>query len=68
MLAYNLIRQVMFEAAKSDGLYPWQISFKGTLSTLAEMLPTLSVISNVDELCNVLYQSCQWHRVGDRPD
>ena len=68
MLAYNLIRQVMCEAAMSDGLHPWEISFKGTLSTLAEMLPTLSIISNVDELCDVLYRSCRQHRVGDRPE
>ena len=68
LLAYNLIRQLMCDAAISGKLQPWQISFKGTLSTVVEMLPTLNVISNVDELCEVLFQSCQRHMVGNRPD
>lgn len=68
MLAYNLIRQVMCDAAISGKLQPWQISFKGTLSTVVELLPTLNTISDVDQLCEVLYASCYRHVVGDRPD
>lgn len=68
MLAYNLIRQVMRDVAISNNVQPWQLSFKGTLSTLVEMLPTLNAISNVDELCDVLFQSCQRHIVGNRQD
>lgn len=68
MLAYNLIRQVMSEAAISGNLRPWQISFKGTMSTVVELLPSLNVISNVGELCDVLYESCRRHIVDNRPD
>jgi hypothetical protein len=68
MLGYNLIRQVMRDAAISANVQPWQLSFKGTLSTIVEMLPTLNAISNADELCDVLFQSCQRHIVGNRQD
>jgi len=68
MIAYNLIRQVMSEAAIEGGVEPWQISFKGTLSTVNDMLPVLGMISNVDELCDVLLACCRSHVVGDRPD
>ena len=68
MLAYNLIRQVMRDIAIANNIQPWQLSFKGTLSTLVEMLPTLNTISNADELCDVLFESCQRHIVGNRQD
>src|SRR6056297_3323307 len=44
MIAYNLIRQVMSEAAREAGVQPWQISFKATMSTLTDMLPVLCLI------------------------
>ena len=68
MLAYNLIRQVMAEAAIEGGVQPWQISFKATLTTVTDMLPVLGMIRNADELCDVLYACCLRHVVGDRPD
>lgn len=68
MIAYNLIRQVMSEAAISGGVEPWQISFKGTMSTVTDMLPVLGMISNPDELYDVLLAYCHRHVVGDRPD
>ncbi len=68
MIAYNLIRQVMGEAATAGGVEPWQISFKGTMSTVTDMLPVLGMISNADELCDVLLACCRRHVVGDRPD
>lgn len=68
MLAYNLIRQVMAEAAMEAGVQPWQISFKATLTTVTDMLPVLGMISNAGELCDVLYACCERHVVGERPD
>ncbi len=68
LLAYNLIRQVMCDAATDGKLEPWQISFKSTLSTVVELLPTLNGTSNMDMLYEVLLQSCQRHIVGNRPD
>jgi len=68
MIAYNLIRGVMAEAAIEGDIQPWQISFKSTLTTVSDMLPVLGLISNVDELCDVLYRCCLQHVVGNRPD
>ncbi|QDS91803.1 Transposase DDE domain protein [Roseimaritima multifibrata] len=68
MLAYNLIRGVMAEVAIEGDVQPWQISFKSTLTTVSDMLPVLGLISNVDELCEVLYRCCLQHVVGNRPD
>jgi hypothetical protein len=68
LAAYNLIRQVMCEAAKHGGVQPWQISFKGTLTTVLELLPILGGISNPDEFCHVLFGCCLVHGVGNRPD
>lgn len=68
MLAYNLVRGVMAEAAREGGVQPWQVSFKSTLTTVSDMLPVLGMISNADELCDVLYRCCWQHAVGNRPD
>ena len=68
MIAYNLIRQVMSEAASHAGVQPWQISFNGTMTTLMEMLPVLGMIHDPKDLCCVLLACCQQHHVGDRPD
>lgn len=68
MLAYNLIRGVMAEAAMEGNVEPWQISFKSTLTTVSDMLPILGLISDANELCDVLYRCCLQHVVGNRPD
>ncbi|MBI2478354.1 MAG: transposase [Planctomycetia bacterium] len=68
MIAYNLIRQVMSEAASRTGVRPWQISFKATMTTLVEALPVLGMIRDPADLCRVVLACCQQHRVGDRAD
>lgn len=68
LIAYNLIRQVMVEAAIHGGIQPWQISFKGTLTTVTELLPVFALISDADELCDVLLGCCLQHTAGNRPD
>lgn len=68
MLAYNLIRQLMVEAAMEAEVEPWQLSFKSTLSSFVEILPLLSVIKSESDLCAILYACCQSHSVGNRPD
>lgn len=68
LLAYNLIRQVMREAALEGGVEPWQISFKGTLTTLLEILPLLTLLGNTDQTYRVLLGCCLTHEVGNRPD
>jgi IS4 transposase len=68
MLAYNLVRGVMAEAAIEGNVQPWQISFKSTLTTISDMLPVLGLIRHADELCDVLLRCCAQHAVGNRPD
>ena len=68
MLAYNLIRGVMAEAAIEGNVQPWKISFKSTMTTVTDMLPVLGAASNADELCDVLFRCCLQHAVGNRPD
>lgn len=68
LIAYNLIRQVMCEAAVQGNVQPWQISFKGAMQTLTEFLPILNSIRDADELCDVLFRCCLQHVVGNRPD
>jgi hypothetical protein len=68
LIAYNLIRQVMCEAAVQGNVQPWQVSFKGAMQTLTEFLPILSSISDSEEFCHVLFRCCLQHVVGNRPD
>ena len=68
LLAYNLIRQVMCEAAIHGEVLPWQISFKGTLQTCNEFLPLLRALVDADQLCDILFTCCLQHVVGNRPD
>jgi hypothetical protein len=70
LLAYNLIRTVMAQAAQEHGLLPLEISFKGTLQTLAAFAPLLlsAPASRREELGLALRQAVAQHRVGERPD
>lgn len=68
LLAYNLIRQVMCEAAQHGDVHPWQISFKGAMQTCNEFLPLLHSLGDTDRLSDVLFACCLQHVVGNRPD
>lgn len=68
MMAYNLVRGVMAEAAIDGDVQPWQISFKATLTTISDMLPVLGLINHPDGLCHLLLRCCWQHAVGKRPD
>jgi len=64
LIAYNLIRQVMAEAALEGNVQPWQIGFKGAMQTLNEFLPLLHVTSDLNDLCDIHFACCQKHVVG----
>ena len=68
LIAYNLIRQVMAEAALAGGIQPWRISFKGTLTTVVEMIPILGASPLADDIYETLLQCCRSHEVGNRPN
>jgi len=66
LTGYNLIRQLMCEAAAHGEVQPWRISFKATLQTCNELLPQLAVIQPA-EFCNLLFTFCLSHTTGNRP-
>lgn len=73
ILAYNLIRTIMAQAANRQGILPREISFKGTIQTLEAFQPLISFQGHTDRtLRQQLYQqllaAVATHRVADRPD
>jgi Transposase DDE domain len=73
VLAYNLIRAVMAQAAARHGVVPRAISFKGALQTLEAFQPLLELGAGRDaarrlRLCHDLLDAIATHRVADRPD
>jgi DDE family transposase len=69
LLAYNLLRTVMAQAAQKHEVQPWLLSFKATLQTVnAFALPLLhSSKQALPELLAMMWQAIAEHRVGDRP-
>jgi hypothetical protein len=79
LLAYNLIRSVMAEAAKgakgaegeeADPVDPREVSFAGALQTLNafDMVLRLADPQDLPRLWEILLRAIARHRVGDRPD
>jgi DDE family transposase len=69
LLAYNLIRKVMAQAATEFETKPWKISFKATLQTLrAFALPLLTCpTTELPELVAEILLAVVRHGVGNRP-
>jgi hypothetical protein len=71
VLAYNLIRTVMAQAAATHGIRPRSISFKAAMQTLAAFRPVLELRATGGagrQVCADLLAAIAAHRVGDRPD
>src|SRR3954447_12280633 len=73
VLAYNLIRTVMAQAATIDGVEPRSISFKATLQVLEAFRPLIAYRAHCgaddqEELYEQLIGAIAVHRVADRPD
>ena len=73
ILAYNLIRTIMAQAAARHGLLPRSISFKGTIQTLTAFqevieLQAARATSHASALYQYLLKAVAAHRVGNRPD
>jgi hypothetical protein len=70
LLAYNLIRTVMAQAAAENGCAPRDLSFKGALQTLTAFAERLLEVdaARVAELHAWLLIAIGAHQVGDRPD
>jgi Transposase DDE domain len=71
LLAYNLIRKVMADAAEKHGILPREISFASALETLLAFAPYLARMS-APSAAEIYYahmlDALVRHRVGDRPD
>lgn len=73
ILAYNLIRTIMAQAAIKHGIEPRSISFKGTIQTLEAFQPLIarevqhSAIIRTT-IYHQLLDAIIAHRVADRPD
>src|SRR5690242_15649595 len=73
VLAYNLIRTVMAQAAREHELAPREISFKATLQVLEAFRPLIAYRAHYgadyqEELYEQLIAAIAVHRVADRPD
>jgi hypothetical protein len=74
VLAYNLVRTVMAQAAAMRGAEPRSVSFKGTVQTLQAFQPVIAMLGGrAPALCRQVYEqildAIVTHRVGgDRPD
>jgi hypothetical protein len=68
LVAYNLIRGVMVEAARRNHARPAQISFKGTMQTVNQFLPVLNQQRDVLQWIEALLGCIASHIVGNRPD
>ncbi len=69
LVAYNLIRRLMAEAARHHDLLPRQISFSGALQTF-QALHDRGICSapHTPERLAILLVAIAWHRVGNRPN
>jgi hypothetical protein len=73
ILAYNLIRTLMAQAAARHGVAPRTISFTGAMQTLEAIQPLLDFGATQEaasrlRLYHDLLDAIATHRVGDRPD
>jgi hypothetical protein len=73
ILAYNLIRTILTQAAHKHDLEPRSISFKGAIQTLEAFQPVIALQGAHDtahrlRLYHQLLDAIATHRVADRPD
>jgi hypothetical protein len=73
VLAYNLIRTMMAQAAARQDIVPRSISFKGAIQTLEAFQPLIDLRTARDaahrlRLYHYLLDAIATHRVADRPD
>ena len=73
VLAYNLIRTIMAQAASRIDIQPRSVSFKATIQILEAFQPVIAHqgdwgIQHRQELYDQLLKAIATHRVADRPD
>jgi Transposase DDE domain len=70
LLAYNLVRTVMAQAARAHDLTPRQLSFAGAMQTLNEFRTVLlgADATELPGVCSTILEAIASHRIGNRPD
>jgi hypothetical protein len=73
LLAYNLMRTIIAQAASKHEIEPRSISFKGAIQTLEAFQPVIAIQGERDsaflmDLYQQLLDAIATHRVADRPD
>jgi hypothetical protein len=73
ILAYNLIRTILAQAAQKHDLEPRSLSFKGAIQTLEAFQPAIALQGEQDtahrlSLYRELLDAIATHRVADRPN
>jgi hypothetical protein len=73
ILAYNLIRTIIAQAARKHEVQPRSISFKGTIQTLEAFQPLIAIqgerdVTQRQSLYQQLLDAVASHRVADQPD
>ena len=73
ILAYNLIRTIIAQAATKHGIEPRSISFRGAVQTLEAFQPMIALLGEHDaefrrNVYKQLLEAIASHRVADRPD
>jgi len=73
VLAYNLIRTIIAQAATKHGVEPRSISFKGAIQTLEAFQPLIAIIgerdsASITRIYRQLLDAVATHRVANRPD
>ena len=69
LLAYNLIRRVMLQAASQSDLSPRQLSFTAAMQKIAACWMTLPLLDESKVMMIAIHLTgLLAHRVGDRPD
>jgi hypothetical protein len=70
LLAYNLVRKIMAQAAQENDVTPRQLSFAGAMQTLNEFRTLLLIADEktLAELSRRILTAIASHRVGNRPN
>jgi hypothetical protein len=68
LVAYNLIRATIAEAARCHGVLPRELSFKGALQTFQAFRAEGLLADPTPEIIALLLTAIASHRVGDRPN
>jgi hypothetical protein len=70
LLAYNLMRTVLAQAAQEHPLLPRELSFQDAVQTLLAFAPHVALAERADlaDLARQIRAALVQHRVGDRPD